>query len=186
MGAPAPVTISALTTIIVQNGHAVTVSGNRNVRNLTVHNGGTLSLGSGDLTVNGTTVSVDGTISGGTGLLRIASANADTLSGTGTVDLNDLTVETPAGLNASANVDIRGTLLLNGGTYTSNTTKLKSSLSGTGRLGPLSSRGQLGSPFNEGVVVAVRGRGVARRPFAAAGWPGDGEAVLPGAGGLGR
>lgn len=69
-------------TVIIQNGHTVTLTSNSNVTKVIVNQGGTLSIASFQLNVSGDIV-LNGTCSG-TGILHWITDN-DTLTGTGSV-----------------------------------------------------------------------------------------------------
>lgn len=136
-GPGAAATIGAGSIVVVKTGHTVSLAGAQAVQDITVQSGATLSLGTHALTAHGSAVQVDGTLSGGTGALVLVAPTA-TLSGAGTLDLNDLTINASTGVTCSANANIRGTLLLSNGVFTaSGTVQLVSNANGTGRLGPV-------------------------------------------------
>lgn len=143
-GTPGPATFSALTHMVVQNGHTVTNTGNVTVKDLGVDAGGTLVLNSGTTcTILGDAVTVNGTLTGSDNTtLDLAGAAATTVGGSGgTINLWDLAVNSPAGVAANTTIGIRGTLQLNDGAYnaTGGTTTLLSTATGTGRLGQVAS-----------------------------------------------
>lgn len=141
VGTPGPATFGALTHMVVQNGHTVTNTANALVRDLGVDAGGTLAINAGTtFTVSGDDVTIDGALNGAdNSTLALAGTAATTLSGSGALDLWDLTVTTPANTAANATVGIRGTLLLADGDFnaTGGNVALASTASGTGRLGPV-------------------------------------------------
>ncbi|MEZ4791072.1 MAG: PKD domain-containing protein [Flavobacteriales bacterium] len=137
-GPGAAATLDAGSIVVIQSGHAVSITTARDVQDLSIEATASLSLGSNALTVHGTSVDIDGTLNGGTGELSLEPSAAATLDGSGTLDLHDLTIDAPAGLNCLANAPIRGTLLLVDGAFTATgTVSLVSNATTTGRLGPV-------------------------------------------------
>ncbi|MEZ4738033.1 MAG: hypothetical protein R2818_01420 [Flavobacteriales bacterium] len=139
IGGPGAVaSLNSGSNVVIQSGHTVNVAGMQSVADLTVQSGATLTLGANALNVFGTSVTIDGTLGGGTGTLVLQPSAAATLAGSGAVNLYDLTVNAPSGLNCTANVGIRGTLQLNNGVFTATgPVRLVSNATGTGRLGPV-------------------------------------------------
>lgn len=126
----------------IRNGHTVTVDSEASIDDLTVESGGTLDLGSEKLTVNGGSVVVNGDISGTAGELVLGGpANKPmSVTGTGDIDVYDVTANTVGGVTMNPDLGIRGTLQLDNGTFTAvGNVKLISTASGTGRLGPVAS-----------------------------------------------
>ncbi len=125
----------------VHNGHTVFVTGNESVDDLVVENGGLLDIGTGSLIINGTSVVVDGSIAGALGHLILGDINeaAIVVSGSGSMDLFDLTARTPQDVTLEVDLDIRGTLAVRAGDFdaTNATVRLVSNLDGTGRLDSL-------------------------------------------------
>ena len=131
-------TLGANSIIVVKAGHTISLGGAQDLWQFTVENGGTLALGSHTLTLAGPTCQVDGTLDGGTGNLLVQPTTAGTLSGSGTMNVNDLTVNASNGVACSVATNVRGTLQLNNGAFTaSGPVQLFSNASGTGRLGPV-------------------------------------------------
>jgi hypothetical protein len=137
-GPGATATLDAGSSVIIQAGHAVSLSAAQDVADITIAATASLTLGSNALNVHGTSMAVNGTLAGGTGLVVLQPTTAATLSGTGTLNFYDLTVDAPAGLNCTANANIRGTLLLDDGAFTATgAVTLISNATLTGRLGPV-------------------------------------------------
>jgi PKD repeat protein len=137
-GPGATATLDAGSSVIIQAGHAVSLSAAQDVADITIAATASLTLGSNTLNVHGTSMAVNGTLAGGTGLVVLQPTTAATLSGTGTLNFYDLTVDAPAGLNCTANANIRGTLLLDDGAFTATgAVTLISNATLTGRLGPV-------------------------------------------------
>lgn len=131
-------TFNSNSIVIVQAGHSVSLVGNTDVNDLTLAATSTLTLGSNTLTVHGSSAQINGFLGGGTGTMVMQPASSATLSGSGTLNLNNLTINAPTGVTCSANAGIRGTLLLSDGVFTaSGVVSLVSNASGTGRLGPV-------------------------------------------------
>ena len=124
--------------IVIRNGHHVTLAGTRQARSFTIESGGSFALGSGTFTVNGTTLSNDGSFDGGTGTLILAGGSTVAVSGSAPYDLFNLTVDNTAGATVDATVDVRNALTLNAGTFTANVpVRLASTANRTGRLAPV-------------------------------------------------
>ena len=82
---------------------------------LNVGSGATMSLGSGTVTLNGDLTNA-GTINEGTGTLSLTGAGDQTLSGGGTTDLYNLTLnKTSDNLVLSSPLQVKGTLTMNKG-----------------------------------------------------------------------
>ncbi len=149
VGTPGPATFSALTHMVVQNGHTVTTTADVDVKDLGVAGGGTLVLNAGTTcTVHGDDVNIGGLVNGAdNSTLALAGSAATTLvNAGGNMDLWDLTVNTPAGTAAQAAIGIRGTLQLVDGFFDASTgnVALTSNATGTGRLGPVASGASYG------------------------------------------
>jgi len=126
--------------IVIQNGHTITVSGSRNVRDLTIEAGGSIDVGSGSLTVHGTSFDLDGTFTAGTGTLLFAGSGLATIEGSAVLDVFNLTVDNTEGVAVDVVTNIRGTLLLNAGDFEAlASVKLVSDATRTGRLGVVAS-----------------------------------------------
>ncbi|HNR55182.1 MAG TPA: hypothetical protein PKJ19_08455, partial [Flavobacteriales bacterium] len=125
----------------VRNGHTVTVNSASSVDDLTVEAGGTVAITSNNLTVNGTSLVLDGSITGVSGaplVLGNTSGKALTVTGSGSMQVYDLTANTAGGVTMNPAVGIRGTLQLNTGAFTAvGAVSLVSDATGTGRLGPV-------------------------------------------------
>ncbi|SHL01997.1 DUF4394 domain-containing protein [Hymenobacter psychrotolerans] len=94
---------------------------------LTTANGGTLTV-SGNFTNNGGT-----TLGSGTGTLAFTGAAAQTIGGTGTTFINNLTAG-PAGLTATSPVQVQRVLLLNGNLASNGNLTLLSNAAGTAHV----------------------------------------------------
>jgi hypothetical protein len=124
--------------IVIRNGHHVTLTGTRQARSVTIESGGSFALGSGTLTVNGTALTNDGGFDGGTGTLVLAGGSTVAVSGSAPYDLFNLTVNNTAGATVDATVDVRNAFTLNAGTFTANLpVRLRSTATGTARLAPV-------------------------------------------------
>ena len=100
--------------------------------------GAGLLLGANDLSVFGSSIVLDGDVESTTGELRFEPAAAATITGAGSIDVNDMSVDAAVSLSNAVTTDIRGTLLLENGTFSvSGNTRLVSNASGTARLGPV-------------------------------------------------
>jgi len=123
----------------VRSGHTVTVAGDRNIDDLVVENGATVSINSGSLVVNGTSMVVNGNVEGeGTLVLGNTSEKSIAVTGSGTLQPFNLTANARNGVNMGVPTTIRGTLQLNEGVFTAaSAVSLVSNASGTGRLGPV-------------------------------------------------
>lgn len=136
-------TIPAGNSATVNNGGTLQISTNQTVNNLTVASGGTVTIDAGvTLTITGT-LSNNGTING-SGNLAMSGSSAQTISGTGTI-LN-LEINNSAGVTITAGagntLSLTGVLTPTSGTLTTNgNLTLKSSASGTARIGAGSSSG---------------------------------------------
>ena len=130
--------LNSASDVIIQAGHAITIAGAQDVRDLSVEATASLGLGANTLTVHGDNVDIDGSLLGGTGNLSLTPAGTATLDGSGTLNFYDLTVNAPNGLNCIANAPIRGTLSLVDGAFTATgAVSLVSNSNLTGRLGPV-------------------------------------------------
>lgn len=89
--------------------------GTTTLASLNIGSGATISLGSGTVTVNGDLTNA-GTINEGTGTLSLTGAGDQTLSGEGTTNLNNLTLNKISdNLILSSPVTVKGTLTMNKG-----------------------------------------------------------------------
>ena len=130
--------LNSASDVIIQSGHAVTLAGVQDVHDISVEATASLGLGANTLNVFGNSVDIDGSLLGGTGNLNLEPTGAATLDGSGTLNLFDLTVNAPNGLNCLANAPIRGTLSLVNGAFTATgAVSLVSNVNLTGRLGPV-------------------------------------------------
>lgn len=139
-GPVAGVIPDAFSSVVITNGHTVTVNSARNVRDLTIEAGATLDLDVGSLQVNGSTVTLDGTVVPGTGTLILGGAQAITVGGTAAATFHNLTLDNTAGATVNSNVDIVNNLQLNNGTFTAvGAIRLLSTASRTARMGAVGS-----------------------------------------------
>jgi PKD repeat protein len=139
-GSPGPAIINEAANVVVQGGYTVSNTGTTQIASLTVENGGTLMLAPNTtLVVNGNSVLVDGQLQANAGAITLAGVGPTLVGGSSTIQLDDLTVNTPNGTNLATNVVIRGTLQLQQGEFNASggSLTLQSSASGTGRLGPV-------------------------------------------------
>ena len=132
----------ATTTMVVQDDHVVNATSNRLLRDLFVENGGTLSLGTDAVfEVHGDTASFAGVLQAGANsrLELVGTDPTRIMAISAPLDLWDLRVNTTAGSSASGTIRIQGTLQLDGGAFdaTAAEVRLRSSVIGTGRLGPM-------------------------------------------------
>lgn len=126
-------------TIVVQDGHVVANDIALELNELRVEAGAEFLMASTTIDIVGNRVSVDGLLRGNQGTLRLRSEEPMTIEGSGTLNLFNLTVDTDAGVTANALTDIRGTLQLERGLFTAaQRVRLRSTVNGTGRLGPIS------------------------------------------------
>ncbi|MBL0034695.1 MAG: PKD domain-containing protein [Flavobacteriales bacterium] len=138
--APAAVTFTRNSSMVVQNSHVVTTVGaTLNVRDLIVENGGTLALG-GTATVNiyGTECTADGGLTATNDHLKFLGDAQATLGGaTGTMNVKDMTVYGGGLLLDLNTLNISGTLQLDSGDFDANgkDVVLQSNATGTARLG---------------------------------------------------
>ncbi|HMN06227.1 MAG TPA: PKD domain-containing protein [Flavobacteriales bacterium] len=131
---------TTITNALVRSGHTVTVGDNNTIDNLTIEAGGAVGIDGGTLTVNGNNLVVNGTIGSASDALVLGSIRnaALAVTGTGSIDVYDLTVNTSGGATMNPATDIRGTLQLNDGLFTAvGNVTLVSNATGTGRLGPV-------------------------------------------------
>jgi hypothetical protein len=145
--------LSADTKAVIQAGDTVTVSNSTYVGDLEVEQGGTLIIAQEQLlVVNGTSVILNGSVQG-LGELSLEGTASKTLSTTGIVDINDLSVSVVDGITVQGTFRIRGTLLLSNGAFdaTNATIVLRSTSTSTGRLGPVAA----GASYI-GVITAQR------------------------------
>jgi PKD repeat protein/subtilisin-like proprotein convertase family protein len=132
------VTFSSTSIVVVQSGHAVNVVSAASMGDLTVQSGASVLLGANDLSVFGSSIVLNGDVESTTGELRFEPAAAATITGTGSIDVNDMSVDAAVSLSNAVTTDIRGTLLLENGAFSvSGNTRLVSNASGTARLGPV-------------------------------------------------
>lgn len=138
-GPPSGASLNAFTKVVIQAGDTVTVNGATYVGDLELQQGGALVIPEEQLlVVSGTSVMINGSVSG-LGELSLEGSAAKTLSTTGTVDMRNLSVAVSGGVTVQGTFRIRGTLLLSEGTFdaTNATIVLRSTSTGTGRLGPV-------------------------------------------------
>ncbi|HRH38457.1 MAG TPA: hypothetical protein PK760_08935, partial [Flavobacteriales bacterium] len=125
--------------MVIQSGLTVTADADVDVRNITVESGGTIDGGAFELVAHGERIVNDGTFNFSMGTLSVVTEEAMSMEGASTYQLRNLQVTAPAGMQVSGGVDVLGTLQLNEGdldaTYGSVT--LRSTIDGTGRLGPV-------------------------------------------------
>lgn len=144
-GLPAPgvVTFNKNATMVVQNTHTVTTNSNASIalRNLNVETGGSLDLaGVCNVEINGPTFDVDGTLTSANDDFDLVSNELTSISGSsGTIDVNNMTLD---GFGAQVTVNtlkIRGTLQLDNGNFDGNNKEVQliSTSTGTARLGPV-------------------------------------------------
>lgn len=139
-GTPGAATFDSFTRMVVQTGHTVTIDASTSINDLTLEAGATLTVDTERLlSVYGTTVQLAGTITHTSGEIGLVGSAATTLDLTGTVQVNDLTIDNAAGVTATGNLDVHGTLALAAGTFdaTDATVRLRSTATRTGRLGPV-------------------------------------------------
>lgn len=139
-GAAGSATWTVASSMVVQEGHAVTVNVNTNVDDLMIEEGGHIAVGQERLlSVYGDQVTLAGTVASANGEIELVGFDPVSLDIPGTVELNDLTVATVSGTTVTGGLDIRGTLLLALGDFdaTGATVRLRSNVSRTGRLGPV-------------------------------------------------
>ncbi|MBL8001529.1 MAG: PKD domain-containing protein [Flavobacteriales bacterium] len=140
--APAAVTFNKNASMVVQSGHVVTTTGaNFDVRDLVLETGSSMTLGgTTTLGVNGTECTADGGLVAANDHIKLLFSAAGTLGGiTGTLAVNDLTVDggdVTLGFNT---LNITGTLQVDSGDFNANgnAVVLVSNTSGTARLGPV-------------------------------------------------
>jgi PKD repeat protein len=140
-GSAGPAIFTSNSSMVVQDGHTVTVNVSTNVDDLTLENGASLTVNTERLlSIYGDQVDLAGTVTGTTGEFELIGFDATTLTLTGTIQMWNLTVANAAGVEVLGNLDIRGTLLLADGDFdaTNATVRLRSTADGnTGRLGPV-------------------------------------------------
>jgi len=139
-GAPTTAAFRKNTSLVVQGGHTITTTADMEARNVMVESGGALDLGGNTLTVSGTTVINNGLIAAPRGGLRLVGMEgAMTLGGDGLYELFDLLMDNAAGATIGSPIDIHGTISLANGAFNATTAdvRLRSTSSGTGRLGPV-------------------------------------------------
>ncbi|MCB9178479.1 MAG: PKD domain-containing protein [Flavobacteriales bacterium] len=140
-GSAGSVTFDRFKSMVVQNGDVVNVNANTRVDDFTIDAGGQLDLASTfTLTVSGDLFDNNGTLTAAdNSTLVFNSPNLTTVESTTTLDLFDLTANTPGDLLTDATIEIRGTMLLQDGDFDASigSVTLVSDNSGTGRLGPV-------------------------------------------------
>lgn len=140
-GAPGPAIWSSFSSMVVQAGDTVHVASSVMINDLMTEASSRLSISSGGkLIVMGDLMDLANfTISPVTGEVELAGTSAVTMAVTGTVNFNNLTVNTTAGTTVTGGVGIFGTLLLAAGDLdaTAATVQLRSDATRTGRLGPV-------------------------------------------------
>ena len=129
------------TSIVLRNGHEVTLSANGNARNMVLEGGASLAVDAGrTLALYGSQVMLDGTLTmGDNSRMALRGPELTTLVATGTKEFFDLEVNTPAGTMAQGALHVRGTLSLAAGGFdaTDADVRLVSNATRTGRLGPV-------------------------------------------------
>lgn len=139
-GSAGSVTFDRFKSMVVQNGDVVNIDADTRIADLTIDAGGQLDLAAFTLTVSGDVFDNNGTMTAADDSeLRFNSPNLTTVESTTTLDLFDLTANTPGDLLTDAAIEIRGTLLLQDGEFDASlgSVTLASDASGTGRLGPV-------------------------------------------------
>lgn len=141
VGTPVDITPSAFTNLVVQSGHTVTLNENAICYDYTINSGGTLNGSSftlrllGDFEQNGTFVPETSTLRFNSG-----ANNAHTISGAGTIALNNVELDDPLGLSFASPTQLRGQLrAIRGTANTNNQLTLTSTQSGTGSIGRIHS-----------------------------------------------
>lgn len=141
VGTPGPAIWTAGSSMVVQGGDTVTVNGNTNINDLTLEATSRLVINNEQLlTVHGDQLTLANfTLSPVSGEVELAGTAPVTMAVTGTVNFNDLTVNTASGTTVTGGVGIFGTLLLADGDFdaTAATVQLRSDATRTGRLGPV-------------------------------------------------
>ncbi len=139
-GTAGSASFSRFKSMVVQNGHTVTVNTNTRVNDFTVDAGGTLALGANTFTVSGDVVDVNGSMTAAdNSTVLLNSTDLVTLESTSPLSLWDLTANTPGDVLTNATLNIRGTLLLQAGEFDASlgAVSLISNSTSTGRLGPV-------------------------------------------------
>ncbi|MDX9751517.1 MAG: lamin tail domain-containing protein, partial [Flavobacteriales bacterium] len=124
--------------MVVQAGDAVTVTASMAIGTLEVESGATLELNSGTtFDLHGDAL-IDGDLVANESEIALVGADGVILQSAGTLDLYDLTVNTPNGALTDAVITVRGTLQLTDGEFESvGPITLVSDENGTAQLGPV-------------------------------------------------
>lgn len=140
-GTAGSVTFDRFKSMVVQNGDVVNLNANTRINDFTVNTGGQLDIAATNtLTVSGDLFDNDGTITAADNSTIVLNSPAlTTVESASTLDLFNLTANTPGDLLTDATINIRGTLLLQDGDFDASlgAVTLVSNASGTGRLGPV-------------------------------------------------
>ncbi len=140
-GTAGSVTFDRFKSMVVQNGDVVNLNANTRINDFTVNTGGQLDIAATNtLTVSGDLFDNDGTITAADNSTIVLNSPAlTTVESASTLDLFNLTANTPGDLLTDATISIRGTLLLQDGDFDASlgAVTLVSNASGTGRLGPV-------------------------------------------------
>lgn len=96
-----------------------TINGQTTFNSISVASSKVLNLGSGTNTVAGDIIN-NGEINGGTGTLTLQGGEANSLSGTGTYNLNNLTVDNASGASLQCELTVNGILALANGALSTN------------------------------------------------------------------
>lgn len=138
-GTAGPAVWNPGSSMVVQAGHTVTVNASTNVNDLTTEATSLLVVDDERLlSVYGDAVSLAAaSVNDATGEIELLGLDPVTLTLTGTVSMNNLTVVAPSGVDVTGDLDIRGALTLGDGDFdaTSAEVRLISDASRTGRLG---------------------------------------------------
>ncbi|MBX2978754.1 MAG: PKD domain-containing protein [Flavobacteriales bacterium] len=136
-GVPASAAIDKLASLVVQDGHEVSLQAAQ-VRDLAVEAGGLLNILSNTVEVFGELLSVDGILTDVQGHLVLEGQSPLAITGAGLINIHDITVDRPAGVLAEAPMALRGTLQLENGVLDNRAgITLLSSATRTARLGPV-------------------------------------------------
>jgi hypothetical protein len=136
-GAGSVASMDRLATLVVLDGHEISFIGN-DMLELTVEAGGSIDLQSNTVTLHGGKLVVDGTLTADQGQLILMGPDAMVVEGGGTLDMYDVTVGRPEGVELRMPMSVRGTLqLLEGVLDNQVNITLVSNANGTGRLGPV-------------------------------------------------
>ena len=141
VGTPVAVTWNSNSSMVIQGGDTITVNANVAINDLTTQATSRLIINAGNtLEVHGDALSLaQFTVSPLSGEVELVSSSAVNISISGTVNFNDVTVNTTAGTTVTGGMGIFGTLQLNDGAFNASgaTVVLRSDATRTGRLGPV-------------------------------------------------